>query len=232
MYVSSARFNHGQILIETSTHSFPQFTVVVRSIPSIHPHTKAGWWRFSDVLHSHDGKADCSDVLYIFSVRMSVYRDVESSRKALRKGVSFFPFLYSYKVALKWTCKNMLDSHYLWQLWMQKHRYRGIDFSVYFVRGLRDLFELLSIRYKDAVIHYINTFEYKFFLKLLCVWVKDSCLCWADQIKSNIEGKLHSQKNPKEVQESLLLIHYKKQALHLSMFFILLQRRKDLGHFP
>ena len=25
------------------------------------------------MLHCHDGKADCSDVLYIFSVRMSVY---------------------------------------------------------------------------------------------------------------------------------------------------------------
>ncbi len=25
------------------------------------------------MLHWHDGKADCSDVLYIFSVRMSVY---------------------------------------------------------------------------------------------------------------------------------------------------------------
>ena len=42
-------------------------------IPSIHPHSMAGWWRFPDVLHCHDGKADCSDVLYIFSVRMSVY---------------------------------------------------------------------------------------------------------------------------------------------------------------
>ncbi len=30
------------------------------------------------MLHCHDGKADCSDVLYIFSVRMSVYhaRDI------------------------------------------------------------------------------------------------------------------------------------------------------------
>ncbi len=42
-------------------------------IPSIHPHSMAGWRRFPDVLHCHDGKADCSDVLYIFSVRMSVY---------------------------------------------------------------------------------------------------------------------------------------------------------------
>ncbi len=25
------------------------------------------------MLHCHEGKADCSDVLYIFSVRMSVY---------------------------------------------------------------------------------------------------------------------------------------------------------------
>ena len=25
------------------------------------------------MFHCHDGKADCSDVLYIFSVRMSVY---------------------------------------------------------------------------------------------------------------------------------------------------------------
>ncbi len=43
------------------------------NIPSIHPHSTAGWWRFPDVLHCHDGKADCSDVLYIFSVSMSVY---------------------------------------------------------------------------------------------------------------------------------------------------------------
>ena len=28
------------------------------------------------MFHCHDGKADCSDVLYIFSVRMSVYHVV------------------------------------------------------------------------------------------------------------------------------------------------------------
>ncbi len=45
-------------------------------IPSIHLQSMAGWWRFPDVLHCHDGKADCSDVLYIFSVRMSVYHGI------------------------------------------------------------------------------------------------------------------------------------------------------------
>ncbi len=30
------------------------------------------------MLHCHDGKADCSDVLYIFSVRMSVYHVYKS----------------------------------------------------------------------------------------------------------------------------------------------------------
>ena len=35
------------------------------------PHL-ACWWRFSDILHCHDGKADCQESLYIFSVRICV----------------------------------------------------------------------------------------------------------------------------------------------------------------
>ncbi len=35
-------------------------------------------------LHCHDGKADCSDVLYIFSVRMSVYHVVYQHPQAVR----------------------------------------------------------------------------------------------------------------------------------------------------
>ena len=44
-----------------------------KSILCTLPHSMAGWWRFPNVLHCHDGKADCSDVLYIFSVRIKVY---------------------------------------------------------------------------------------------------------------------------------------------------------------
>ncbi len=40
-----------------------------------HPHSMAGCWRFPDVLHCHDGKADCQDVVYIFSVRIFASHD-------------------------------------------------------------------------------------------------------------------------------------------------------------
>ncbi len=42
------------------------------NIPCTFPHSMAGWWRFPGVLHCHDGKADCQDVVYIFSVRISL----------------------------------------------------------------------------------------------------------------------------------------------------------------
>ncbi len=45
----------------------------------INPRSMAGWWRFPDVVHCHHGKADCQDVLNIFSVRISVSHDHASS---------------------------------------------------------------------------------------------------------------------------------------------------------
>ncbi len=35
------------------------------------------------MLHCYDGKADCSDVLYIFSVRMSVYHAFNAAKSQL-----------------------------------------------------------------------------------------------------------------------------------------------------
>ncbi len=38
------------------------------------------------MFHCHDGKADCSDVIYIFSVRMSVYHAALGSDHCLQEG--------------------------------------------------------------------------------------------------------------------------------------------------
>ena len=43
---------------------------IFQNIPCTH--SMASWWKFPDVLHCQDGKTDCKDVLYIFSVRISV----------------------------------------------------------------------------------------------------------------------------------------------------------------
>ncbi len=45
------------------------------------------------MLHCHDGKADCSDVLYIFSVRMSVYHVAERVSLWVDKPQYCDPFL-------------------------------------------------------------------------------------------------------------------------------------------
>ncbi len=37
--------------------------------------TSPHWWRFLDMLNCHDGKADCHEVLYIFSVRVFLSHD-------------------------------------------------------------------------------------------------------------------------------------------------------------
>ncbi len=39
-----------------------------------------GWWSYPDVLHCHDGKADCHDVLYILSVGISVSHESDDCR--------------------------------------------------------------------------------------------------------------------------------------------------------
>ncbi len=49
------------------------------------------------MLHGHDGKADCSDVLYIFSVRMSVYHACDFEESVVREtilGVSGGIYMY------------------------------------------------------------------------------------------------------------------------------------------
>ncbi len=52
--------------------AFPVSTFSRGFIPHTYPHSMADWWRFPDVLHCHNGKADCQDVLNILSVRISV----------------------------------------------------------------------------------------------------------------------------------------------------------------
>ena len=37
----------------------PRMLIVKSSIPCTFPHSMAGWWRIPDVMHCHDGKADC-----------------------------------------------------------------------------------------------------------------------------------------------------------------------------
>ncbi len=65
-------------------------------IPCIYPHSMAGWWRYPDVLHCHDGKADCQDVLYIFSVRISVSHGWRVENSHISKPKVQFESLFNY----------------------------------------------------------------------------------------------------------------------------------------
>ena len=47
-----------------------------------YPYTCIAW--LADVLHCHDGKADCQDVPYIFSVRISVSHDYDCPEIKMR----------------------------------------------------------------------------------------------------------------------------------------------------
>ena len=92
------------------------------SIPSIHPHSLAGWWRFPGVLHCHDGKADCSDVLYIFSVRMSVYHVTKISTHNQLSRIWPWALMGPCQIINKMLIKDSPTSNPSYLLFMYMHR--------------------------------------------------------------------------------------------------------------